>query len=120
MNSSEFDRRFDDGESIIEVLDVAATRRQSTKLVELADPLMRQVNMHEAKTHLSRLVEEAAAGQGFVICKAGKPMVRVTPLDDPAHQPQSRRLGLLRGHCQVPDDFDQLGADEIADLFEGR
>jgi len=47
-------------------------------------------------------------------------MVRVTPLDDPAHQPQPRRLGLLRGHCQVPEDFDQLGAAEIADLFEGR
>jgi len=79
---------------------------------------MRQVNMHEAKTHLSRLVEEAAAGEAFVICKAGKPMVRVTPLDDPAHQP--RRLGLLRGHCQVPDDFDQLAVAEITDLFEGR
>jgi hypothetical protein len=47
-------------------------------------------------------------------------MVRVTTLDDPAHQPQSRRLGLLRGQCQVPDDFDKLGAAEIADLFEGR
>ncbi len=81
---------------------------------------MRQVNMHEAKTHLSRLVEEAAAGHAFVICKAGKPMVRVTPLDDAANQPQPRRLGLLRGHCQVPDDFDQLAAAEIADQFEGR
>ena len=72
-------------------------------------PLMRQVNM-----------QEAAAGQAFVICKAGKPMVRVTPLDDVANQPQPRRLGLLRGHCQVPDDFDQLASSEIADLFEGR
>ena len=43
---------------------------------------MRQVNMHEAKTHLSRLVEEAAAGEPFVICKAGRPMVRVTPLNE--------------------------------------
>ena len=43
---------------------------------------MRQVNMHEAKTHLSRLVEEAAAGEPFGICKAGRPMVRVTRLDD--------------------------------------
>jgi prevent-host-death family protein len=81
---------------------------------------MRQVNMHEAKTHLSRLVEEAAAGSGFVICKAGRPMVRVIPLDDgnTAAHPR-RRLGLLAGQCQVPDDFDQLGAGEIADLFEG-
>jgi prevent-host-death family protein len=81
---------------------------------------MRQVNMHEAKTHLSRLVEEAAAGEAFVICKAGRPMVRVTPLHDAASAPpQRRRLGLLKGQCAVPDDFDRMAADEIADLFEG-
>ena len=79
---------------------------------------MRQVNMHDAKTHLSRLVEEAAAGEPFVICKAGRPMVRVTPLDDQAMAPR-RRLGLLQGQCQVPDDFDQMATDQIADLFEG-
>ena len=76
--------------------------------------------MHEAKTHLSRLVEEAAAGQAFVICKAGKPMVRVTPLaqsDEAA--PVRSRLGMLRGQFSVPYDFDQLGQEEIADLFEG-
>jgi antitoxin (DNA-binding transcriptional repressor) of toxin-antitoxin stability system len=57
---------------------------------------MRQVNMHEAKTHLSRLVEEAAAGEAFVNCKAGRPMVRVTPLDNAScPTPQRRRLGLL-------------------------
>jgi prevent-host-death family protein len=78
--------------------------------------------MHEAKTHLSPLVEEAAAaGASFVICNAGRPMVRVTPLhdQDSAAAPR-RRLGLLAGECQVPDDFDQLAAAEIADLFEGR
>jgi prevent-host-death family protein len=82
---------------------------------------MRRVNMHEAKTHLSRLVEEAAAGEPFLICKAGRPMVRVTPLevDESAAVPQ-RRLGLLAGQCQVPDDFDQMAADVIADLFEGH
>ena len=82
---------------------------------------MRQVNMHEAKTHLSRLVEEAGAGASFVIRKAGRPMVRVTPLhdQDSAAAPR-RRLGLLAGECQVPDDFDRLAAAEIADLFEGR
>ena len=47
-------------------------------------------------------------------------MVRVTLLNDSAHHPQPRRLGLLRGHCQVPDDFEQLAAAEIADLFEGH
>jgi prevent-host-death family protein len=80
---------------------------------------MRQVNMHEAKTHLSRLVEEAAAGESFVICKAGRPMVRVTALDDASSMPaQRRRLGLLQGQCEVPDDFDRMAAGEIADLFE--
>ena len=76
--------------------------------------------MHEAKTHLSRLVEEAAAGQAFVICKAGKPLVRVTPLaqsDEAA--PVRSRLGMLRGQFSVPDNFDQLGQEEIADLSEG-
>ena len=81
---------------------------------------MKRVNMHEAKTHLSRLVEEAAAGKSFVICKAGKPMVRVTPLaQSDAAAPVRSRLGMLRGQFSVPDDFDQLGQEEIADLFEG-
>lgn len=81
---------------------------------------MRQVNMHEAKTHLSRLVDEAAAGESFVICKAGRPLVRVIPLEAGAGaDPPLRRLGLLAGQCRVPDDFDQLGAAAIADLFEG-
>ena len=82
---------------------------------------MRQVNLHEAKTHLSRLVAEAVAGESFVICKAGKPLVQVTRLagaDDPANPPL-RRLGLLAGQCSVPDDFDQIAVGEIADLFEG-
>jgi prevent-host-death family protein len=81
---------------------------------------MQRVNMHEAKTHLSRLVDEAAAGKCFVICKAGKPMVQLTPLD-PSHSAPTakRRLGLLRGQCFVPDDFDQIGSNELADLFEG-
>ena len=92
----------------------------STKLVEVDGAVMKQVNMHEAKTHLSRLVDEAAAGQSFVICKAGKPMVRVTPLNQPdAAAPVRSRLGMLRGQLSVPDDFDRMGQEEIADLFEG-
>ena len=80
---------------------------------------MRMVNMHEAKTHLSRLVEKAAAGEPFVICKAGRPLVRVTRLDDTENGGGPlRSLGLLAGNCSVPDDFDQMGADAIADLFE--
>lgn len=82
---------------------------------------MRKVNMHEAKTHLSRLVDEAAAGEGFLICKAGQAMVQVTPLDAKASQTTAKpRLGLLKGHCQVPDDFDQLGNDVIPELFGGQ
>jgi prevent-host-death family protein len=81
---------------------------------------MRQVNLHEAKTHLSRLVEEAAAGEDLVICKAGKPMVRLTALvQGEAGKSRRPRLGLLQGHCSVPDDFDQLGAEAIAAAFEG-
>ena len=79
------------------------------------------MNMHEAKTHLSRLVQEAAAGEPFLICKAGRPLVRVSPLDgEHSVAAPRRRLGLLAGQCQVPDDFDPRAAAEIADLFEGR
>jgi len=82
--------------------------------------VVKRVNMHEAKTHLSRLVDEAAAGQSFVICKAGKPMVRVTPLVQSGDlAPVSSRLGLLRGACSVPNDFDHMGQEAIANLFEG-
>jgi antitoxin (DNA-binding transcriptional repressor) of toxin-antitoxin stability system len=90
-------------------------------LVHLAIAPVRQVNLHEAKTHLSRLVAEAVAGQGFVICKAGKPLVQVTRLTsaEDASTPPRRRLGLLAGQCSVPNDFDQIAAEEIADLFEG-
>jgi prevent-host-death family protein len=77
---------------------------------------MQTVNIHEAKTHLSRLVEEAARGESFVIAKAGKPMVRVTALDAP-DPGQSRRIGFLSGQIQVPEDFDQMGRETIDKLF---
>jgi prevent-host-death family protein len=77
------------------------------------------VNIHEAKTHLSRLIEEAVQGKPFVIAKAGKPVVKVTAIDAP--EPAAvRRTGFLAGQISVPDDFDQMGADEIADAFEGN
>ncbi len=79
---------------------------------------MRTINIHEAKTHLSRLVDQAAAGEPFVIAKAGKPMVRVTALDAPA-EPEVRRLGFLSGEIVVPEDFDRMAGEEIADLFGG-
>jgi prevent-host-death family protein len=80
---------------------------------------LRTVNIHEAKTHLSRLVEEAAKGEPFVIAKAGKPVVKVTALDTPSHA-QVRRLGFLAGQIAVPEDFDRMGATEIEQLFGGR
>ena len=79
---------------------------------------MKTVNIHEAKTHLSRLVEMAAKGESFIIAKAGKPMVRVTAIDSPA-KPKVRRLGCYKGEMLVPDDFDRMGSEEIRKLFEG-
>lgn len=72
------------------------------------------VNMHEAKTQLSKLVDQAVKGEAFVIAKAGKPLVRIAALDAPA-APQ--RLGFLAGEIVVPKDFDRMGAAEIAALF---
>jgi prevent-host-death family protein len=80
---------------------------------------MRTVNIHEAKTHLSRLLEEAVNGEPFIIAKAGKPLVIVTKIDAPEPKPV-RRTGFLAGRFSVPDDFDQMGAEEIERLFEGR
>ncbi len=80
---------------------------------------MRTVNIHAAKTHLSRLVEAAAAGEEIVIAKAGKPMARLVPLGE-AKPAGKRTLGLLAGQFKVPEDFDTMFEDEIADLFEGR
>lgn len=72
------------------------------------------VNMHEAKTQLSRLVDRAARGESFVIAKAGKPLVKVSALDAPA---AAQRLGFLAGEIAVPDDFDRMGESEIEALF---
>jgi prevent-host-death family protein len=80
---------------------------------------MRTVNIHEAKTHFSRLVELAASGETVVIAKAGKPLAKLTALDQPA-QGGRRRLGFMRGQITVPDDFDTLGAAEIAAMFNGE
>ncbi len=75
---------------------------------------MNTVNIHQAKTQLSRLVDRAARGEPFVIAKAGKPLVKVAALDAPA-RPQ--RLGFLKGEIDVPDDFDRMGETEIGALF---
>lgn len=78
---------------------------------------MQQVNIHEAKTNLSRLIEKAVGGEAFVIAKSGKPMVTVSayaPPPDPA-----RRVGFLKGRVEVPGDFDSMGGEEPRALLEG-
>jgi prevent-host-death family protein len=78
---------------------------------------MKTVNIHEAKTHLSRLIEKAAKGESFVIAKAGKPLVKVVAVDVPR---KSRRLGFMVGEIVVPADFDRMGSVEIEHLFGGE
>jgi prevent-host-death family protein len=80
---------------------------------------MRTVNIHEAKTHLSRLVDQAVKGDAFIIAKAGRPLVKVMALDAPSGA-QIRRLGFLAGQIAVPKDFDRMGSKEIEKLFGGR
>ena len=75
---------------------------------------MRTVNIHEAKTHLSRLVEQAARGETFVIAKVGKPLVKVVPIEQAS---RSSKFGFLKGQIKVPEDFDRLAQEEIEELF---
>ncbi len=79
---------------------------------------METVNIHEAKTQLSRLVKKAAEGEPFVIAKAGKPLVKVVAVDAPEAKPV-KRVGFLAGHIRVPEDFDRMFEDEIAQMFYG-
>ena len=79
---------------------------------------MRTVNIHEAKTHLSRLVDAAARGESFIIARAGKPLVKVVAIDAP--EKPKRRLGFYEGPLSIPDDFDTMFADEIREMFEGK
>jgi len=75
------------------------------------------VNIHAAKTQLSRLVEEAATGREIVIAKAGRPVARLVALASPARRKQ---LGLLRGKIRVGADFDAPLPDDLLDAFEGK
>jgi len=77
------------------------------------------VNIHEAKTHLSSLLDRAVKGEPFIIAKAGKPLVKVVPLDAP-EAGEARRLGFMAGQIEVPDDFDRMGSSEIEQLFGSR
>ncbi len=77
---------------------------------------MRTINIHQAKTHLSSLIARAAKGEGFVIAKAGKPLVKVLPLDAKSHA-KKQPLGFMEGEITVPDDFDRMGRKEIERVF---
>lgn len=79
---------------------------------------MQTFNIHAAKTQLSRLVEEAAAGHEIIIARAGKPVARLVPFHAPA--PAQRSLGTLSGRLRIPDDFDAPLPDTVLDSFEGR
>lgn len=77
---------------------------------------MRTINIREAKTHLSRLVDRAANGEPFIIAKAGRPLVKVVPLDAPPDK-KPGRIGFMKGQIKVPDDFDTMMSDEIEAMF---
>jgi prevent-host-death family protein len=77
---------------------------------------MQIVNIHEAKTQLSRLLEQAINGEDVVIARAGKPLVRLVPFEQPTRQ---RRRGLLRGEITLAPDFDELPND-LAAAFRGE
>ena len=77
---------------------------------------MSTVNIHDAKTHLSRLLEDVANGEEVVIAKAGRPVARIVPFD----RGVKRKLGALDGQIKIPDDFDAPLPDRMLDAFEGR
>ncbi len=83
------------------------------------ETLMHTVDIHEAKTNLSRLIEQAVQGEPFIIAKAGKPLVKVSRLDAP-DRTRTKRLGFMAGQIAVPDDFDRMGNEEIERLFGGE
>jgi len=77
------------------------------------------VNIHQAKTHLSRLIDRVASSGGFIIAKAGKPIAKVVPLSAP-DAGKTKRLGFMAGQLRVPADFDRMGEKEIETLFGGQ
>ena len=80
---------------------------------------METVNIHQAKTHLSRLIEKAAKGEPFIIAKAGKPIVKVTAIEETPKK-AVQRIGFMEGEFQIPDDFDTMFQDEIEAMFYGE
>jgi prevent-host-death family protein len=77
---------------------------------------MEVVNIHDAKTRLSQLLEKVRRGDPFVLAKAGRPIARVTPIEEPSPA-RARRIGFLAGEIEVPADFDRMGDEEIEGMF---
>ena len=77
---------------------------------------MLTVNIHDAKTNLSRLIQRAVNGEPFVIAKAGEPLVKVSSIHATGDESQ-QRIGFMKDEIQVPDDFDQMNAESIQEMF---
>lgn len=78
---------------------------------------METMNIHEAKTHLSRVVDRVSKGETVIIAKSGKPLVKIVPLDTPSAD-EKKRLNFLAGELEVPDDFNTMGVGDIVAAFE--
>ena len=78
---------------------------------------METMNIHEAKTHLSRVIDRVSKGETIIIAKSGKPLAKIVPLDTPSAD-EKKRLNFLAGELEVPDDFDTMGVDDIVAAFE--
>ena len=79
---------------------------------------MLTVNIHDAKTNLSKLIDKAVKGESFIIAKAGRPLVKVIAIGE-ADAPKPR-IGFMKGKITVPENFDDLGREEIEGMFSGR
>lgn len=79
---------------------------------------METVNIHQAKAHLSRLIDRLVTSGGFIIVKYGKPVAKVVPFSAP--HDKAKRVGFMAGQLRVPADFDRMGRDEIESLFHGQ
>ncbi len=80
---------------------------------------MQTYDLHEVRIHLSRLVDDAANGKSFVISKAGKPVVKVVPLNLKNARPM-KRIGFMEGQISIPDDFHQVHYADIGSLFSSQ
>jgi prevent-host-death family protein len=79
---------------------------------------MKQVNVYEAKTRLSALLDEVSKGSSFIIAKSGKPVARLCPIEPPKRR--KSRIGFMKGRIKLAPDFDAPLPDEVLKLFEGE